>query len=85
MPANPKRKRGSLWKATPSEFAKTLPLLRRVRFETGCSILIIEHDMPLISTVSDELVALDRGVVVTRGTPSQVLNDDRVIEAYFGH
>ena len=60
------------------------PLLRRIRFETGCSILIIEHDMPLISSVSDELVALDRGKVVLRGTPETVLNDERVIESYLG-
>jgi ABC-type branched-subunit amino acid transport system ATPase component/MFS family permease len=60
------------------------PLLRRVRFETGCSILIIEHDMPIISAVSDELVALERGRVITRGTPSDVLNDARVIESYLG-
>ena len=60
------------------------PLLRRIRFETGCSILIIEHDMPLISSVSDELVALDRGKVVLRGTPEAVLNDERVIESYLG-
>ena len=60
------------------------PLLKRVRFETGCSILIIEHDMPLISSVSDEMVALDRGQFVLRGTPDEVLNDERVIEAYLG-
>ena len=60
------------------------PLLRRIRFETGCSILIIEHDMPLISSVSDELVALDRGKVLLRGTPEAVLNDEKVIEAYLG-
>jgi ABC-type branched-subunit amino acid transport system ATPase component len=60
------------------------PLLRRVRFETGCSILIIEHDMPLISKVSDELIALDLGALVTRGTPEAVLNDSRVIESYLG-
>ena len=60
------------------------PLLRRIRFETGCSILIIEHDMPLISSVSDELVALDRGKIILRGKPEAVLNDDRVIEAYLG-
>ena len=60
------------------------PLLRRIRFETGCSILIIEHDMSLISSVSDELVALDRGRVLLRGTPEAVLNDDRVIESYLG-
>ena len=60
------------------------PLLRRVRFETGCSILIIEHDMPLISAVSDELVALERGQVLLRGAPEVVLNDERVIESYLG-
>jgi ABC-type branched-subunit amino acid transport system ATPase component/MFS family permease len=60
------------------------PLLRRVRFETGCSILIIEHDMPLISAVSDELVALDQGRLVVRGRPAEVLEDERVIESYLG-
>ena len=60
------------------------PLLKRVRYETGCSILIIEHDMPLISAVSDELIALERGRVVTRGLPADVLNDERVVRSYLG-
>jgi branched-chain amino acid transport system ATP-binding protein len=60
------------------------PLLRRIRFETGCSLLVIEHDMPLISAVADELIAMDQGVIVTRGTPDQVLNDERVISSYLG-
>ncbi len=60
------------------------PLLRRVRFETGCSMMLIEHDMPLISAVADELVAMDRGTVLIRGVPDAVLNDERVIEAYLG-
>jgi ABC-type branched-subunit amino acid transport system ATPase component len=60
------------------------PLLRRVRFETGCSILIIEHDMPLISSVADELIALDQGRFVMRGRPGEVLEDERVVESYLG-
>jgi branched-chain amino acid transport system ATP-binding protein len=60
------------------------PLLQRVRRETGCSILIIEHDMPLISRVADELIALDQGAVVMRDVPDVVLNDPRVIESYLG-
>ena len=60
------------------------PLLRRVRVDTGCSILIIEHDMPLISRVADELLALDQGRVVVRGAPDVVLNDKAVIESYLG-
>ena len=60
------------------------PLLRRVRFETGCSIMIIEHDMPLISVVSDELVAMEQGRFIMRGSASEVLNDERVIQSYLG-
>ncbi|HEX9712666.1 MAG TPA: MFS transporter [Actinomycetota bacterium] len=60
------------------------PLLHQVRNETGCSIIIIEHDMPLISAVSDELLAMDLGKVVTRGAPEDVLEDERVVRAYLG-
>jgi branched-chain amino acid transport system ATP-binding protein len=60
------------------------PLLLRVRRETGCSILIIEHDMPLISRVADELLALDQGRVIMRDVPEAVLNDPKVIESYLG-
>jgi ABC-type branched-subunit amino acid transport system ATPase component/predicted MFS family arabinose efflux permease len=67
-----------------SEAEGLAPLLRRIRHEVGCSILIIEHDIPLISRVSDELVALVQGQVLVRGTPDVVLNDDRVIRSYLG-
>ena len=53
------------------------PLLQRIKTETACSILIIEHDMPLISAVADELLALDLGTPVVRGTPAQVLADQQ--------
>jgi ABC-type branched-subunit amino acid transport system ATPase component/predicted MFS family arabinose efflux permease len=60
------------------------PLLRRIQRETGCAMLVIEHDMPLITTVSDEILALELGAVVTRGTPDEVLSDARVISSYLG-
>ena len=60
------------------------PLLRRIRFETGCSILIIEHDMPLISSISDELIAMEQGAVLVRDAPDEVLNNERVIQSYLG-
>lgn len=60
------------------------PLLRRVRFETGCSMLLIEHDMSLIVSVSDELMAMDQGRVLVRGAPDEVLNNERVIQSYLG-
>src|SRR5207253_4484584 len=60
------------------------PLLRRIQAETGASLLLIEHDMPLITGVADELLALDLGAVVVRGTPTAVLHDQRVITSYLG-
>ena len=59
-------------------------LLQRIRWETGCAILIIEHDMNLISGVSDELLALDLGRVVTRGKAADVLEHPQVVNSYLG-
>ena len=60
------------------------PLLLRVREHTGCSILVIEHDMPLLRTICDEMVALELGAVIAQGTPQEVLEHPRVIESYLG-
>ena len=61
------------------------PLLRRIREEAGCALLVIEHDMPLITGLSDSIVALDLGKVLTQGPPSEVLSDERVVNAYLGN
>jgi branched-chain amino acid transport system ATP-binding protein len=60
------------------------PLLKRIQRETGCSMLVIEHDMPLITSVSDEMIALELGAVVVRGTPSEVISNPRVVSSYLG-
>jgi len=60
------------------------PLLRKVRDLTGSSLLVIEHDMPLLTSLADEIIALDLGRVVTRGLPNEVVNDARVVAAYLG-
>ncbi len=60
------------------------PLLKRIQRETGCAMLIIEHDMPLITSVSDEMLALELGAVVVRGTPDEVISNPRVVSSYLG-
>ncbi|HET6873182.1 MAG TPA: ATP-binding cassette domain-containing protein, partial [Acidimicrobiales bacterium] len=60
------------------------PLLMRIKEETGCSMLVIEHDMPLITGISDQILALELGAVVTIGTPDEVIRDPRVVESYLG-
>ncbi|HET6966056.1 MAG TPA: ATP-binding cassette domain-containing protein [Acidimicrobiales bacterium] len=60
------------------------PLLLRIKEETGCSMLVIEHDMPLITSISDRMIALELGAVVTEGTPEEVISDPRVVESYLG-
>jgi branched-chain amino acid transport system ATP-binding protein len=60
------------------------PLLRRIQSEAGCAMLIIEHDMPLITSVSDEIIALELGAVVCQGPPAEVISNPRVISSYLG-
>ena len=61
------------------------PVLQRLRDEMGASLLVIEHDIPLISAVSDRVIALDQGAVLTSGTPADVLAHPDVIESYLGN
>ena len=61
------------------------PVLLRLRNEMGASLLVIEHDIPLISSISDRLVALDQGAVLTEGPPADVLSHPDVIESYLGN
>jgi branched-chain amino acid transport system ATP-binding protein len=60
------------------------PLLRKVRDETGATMLVIDHDMPLLTSLCDRLVALELGQVIAEGAPSAVLEDERVVESYLG-
>ncbi|HVT65405.1 MAG TPA: MFS transporter [Mycobacteriales bacterium] len=58
------------------------PALLRIVRETGCGMLVIEHDIPLIAGISDRLVAMELGRVVTTGTPAEVTTDPRVLASY---
>ncbi|HEX2851514.1 MAG TPA: MFS transporter [Acidimicrobiales bacterium] len=60
------------------------PLLKRIQAEVGCSMLVIEHDMPLITGVSDTMIALELGGVIATGSPQEVVNHPRVVASYLG-
>jgi branched-chain amino acid transport system ATP-binding protein len=60
------------------------PLLLRIRDITGASILLIEHDMPLVSSVCDRIIACDLGRVVVEGDWETVRNDPQVVASYLG-
>ena len=60
------------------------PLVLRIRDLTGASVLIIEHDVPLLTSISDRMVALDLGAVVTSGPPTEVINHPDVVASYLG-
>jgi ABC-type branched-subunit amino acid transport system ATPase component len=60
------------------------PLLLRVRDQVGCAVLVIEHDMPLLRTICDRMIALELGGIIAEGTPEEVLEHPAVIESYLG-
>ncbi|MGQ0431275.1 MAG: ATP-binding cassette domain-containing protein [Microthrixaceae bacterium] len=60
------------------------PLLLRIVERTGCSVLVIEHDMPLLRAICDHMVALELGGVIAQGSPAQVLEHPAVIASYLG-
>ncbi len=60
------------------------PLIKRIQREAGCALLIIEHDMPLIREVSDQILALELGAVVIQGEAEEVLTNPQVVSSYLG-
>jgi ABC-type branched-subunit amino acid transport system ATPase component/predicted MFS family arabinose efflux permease len=61
------------------------PLLVSLRDTLGASLVVVEHDMGLVTAVADRLVALDQGEIIVEGDAATVLGDERVIEAYLGY
>ena len=60
------------------------PLLHRIQHEIGCALLVIEHDMGLVTSISDRMLALELGGIIAEGSPDEVIRDPQVVESYLG-
>lgn len=68
---------------TPTEIEAVVELVQKIR-ESGVTILMIEHIMAALMKLSDRVVVLDHGKLIAEGTPSEITQNERVIESYLG-
>jgi len=67
----------------PSEIDEVVAIVKKIR-DSGTSILVIEHVMRAIRSLSDRIIVLHHGEMLAEGEPNAILTDPRVIDAYLG-
>ena len=68
----------------PQETQQLMEMIRWIKTKFDLTILLIEHDMSLVMGVCERIYVLDYGSIIASGTPEEIKNNPRVIEAYLG-
>jgi branched-chain amino acid transport system ATP-binding protein len=68
----------------PNETKELTELIYKIKEKFNITIIIIEHDMTVVMTVCNDIIVMNEGNIIGRGTPKEIQNNKKVIEAYLG-